>query len=253
MLEKSIFPLGDRAYLIIFRPEVSPVIQKKVAFLERRIRQQEVAGIVETVPGYHSLAVYYDPVSLPCDKVLSMLEKLLEDDESVIPPEEDYVKIVEIPTLYGNDYGPDLVDVARHCGMTSEEVIENHSSRTYLVYFIGFTPGFPYLGGMDQRLKTPRLAEPRLKIPAGSVGIAGEQTGIYPVDSPGGWRIIGRTPVPLYQPQKKPPTLLEAGDYVRFVPIKEEMYFRLEAEVRLGSWKPRIQLKPRMEVENNLA
>lgn len=253
MLEKSILPLGDRAYLINFKPEISPAIHKKVTAMERRLNEQGVAGIVETVPGYCSLAVYYDPVSLPYDGMLSLLEKILEDGESMMAAEDnDYVRVVQIPTLYGNAYGPDLGDVARHCGLMPEEVIVRHSQRAYLVYFIGFTPGFPYLGGMDQRLITPRLAEPRLNIPAGSVGIAGEQTGVYPVDSPGGWRIIGRTPVPLYQPEKNPPTLLEAGNYVQFVPVEEEMYFRLEAEIGQGSWNPRVELRPRLEVENSL-
>ncbi|MCL6610346.1 MAG: 5-oxoprolinase subunit PxpB [Peptococcaceae bacterium] len=253
MLEKSIFPLGDRACLVTFRPEISPAVQRKVSSLEKRLKEKGMAGIVETVPAYCSLAVYYDPLSLSYDEMLFLLEKILEDDEGVAPTEDDHVRVVEIPTLYGNDCGPDLIDVARHCGLTPEEVIERHRSRDYLVYFIGFTPGFPYLGGMDKRLKTPRLEDPRLNIPAGSVGIAGEQTGIYPVDSPGGWRIIGRTPVPLYQPVKNPPTLLEAGDYVRFVQVEREVYHRLEEEVRRGSWKPRVELRRRVEVETTLA
>lgn len=142
--------------------------------------------------------------------------------------------------------------MARHCGLTPEEVIDLHSSRDYLVYFIGFNPGFPCLGGMDRRLLTPRLEDPRLGIPAGSVGIAGAQTGIYPLDSPGGWRIIGRTPAPLYHPKKNPPTLLEAGDYVRFIPVEKEVYRRLEEEVRRGCWNPRVELRRRVEVETIL-
>ncbi|MFZ5651278.1 MAG: 5-oxoprolinase subunit PxpB [Bacillota bacterium] len=253
MSENGIFPLGDRAYLIVFKPEISPAIQKKVAMLERRLKDEGPAGIVETVPGYCSLAVYYDPVSLSCAGMLSLLKKIMEDSESSFSgADNDVVRVVEIPALYGNDWGPDLADVARHCGMTPEEVIVRHSSREYLVYFIGFSPGFPYLGGMDPKLKTPRLAEPRLNICAGSVGIAGEQTGIYTVNSPGGWRIIGRTPVPLYQPRKNPPSLLEAGDYVRFIPVKEEMYCRLEEEVRRDCWEPKVELRPRVEVENPL-
>lgn len=253
MSENGIFPLGDRAYLIVFKPEISPAIQKKVAMLERRLKDEGPAGIVETVPGYCSLAVYYDPVSLSCAGMLSSLKKIMEDGESSISgADNDVVRVVEIPALYGNDRGPDLADVARHCRMTPEEVIARHSSRVYLVYFIGFTPGFPYLGGMDPKLKIPRLAEPRLNIRAGSVGIAGEQTGIYPVDSPGGWRIIGRTPAPLYQPRKNPPSLLEAGDYVRFVSVKEELYCRLEEEVRRDCWEPKVELRLRVEVEKSL-
>lgn len=253
MLEKNILPLGDRAYLISFRPEISPAVHKKVAMLERRLKGMGVAGIVETVPGYCSLAVYYDPASLPYDGMLSLLEKILEDGKGMMSTEDnDLVRVVQIPVLYGKECGPDLSDVVRLSGLTLEEVILRHSQRAYLVYFIGFTPGFPYLGGMDKMIATPRLAEPRLKISAGSVGIAGEQTGIYPVDSPGGWRIIGRTPVPLYQPERNPPALLEAGNYVQFVPVEEEMYFYLEAEIRQGYWKPRVELRPRVEVENSL-
>lgn len=248
--EKSILPLGDRAYLITFRSEISPAVQKKVAMVERLLRARKLPGIIETVPGYCSLAVYYDPVLLPYSNIEAILEELVEDVESTTPAEEDeYVRVVRVPVLYGQDCGPDLGEVARHCGLTPEEVILRHSRRAYLVYFIGFTPGFPYLGGMDQRLYTPRLKEPRLRISAGSVGIAGKQTGIYPVDSPGGWQIIGRTPIPLYQPQKDPPTLLRAGNYVRFVPVEKEIYLLLQAEVSQGAWKPQVEMMRRKEVE----
>jgi len=128
---------------------------------------------------------------------------------------------VEIPVIYGNDAGPDLQVVADHAGLTPQQVVELHSSIDYVVYFIGFQPGFPYLGGLDDRLHTPRRAEPRLSVPAGSVGIGGSQTGIYPLATPGGWQLLGRTPVALFNPRQQPPTLLRPGDSVRFVPQKE--------------------------------
>ena len=132
--------------------------------------------------------------------------------------------VVEIPVCYGGSYGEDLKDVAAHAGLTEEEVIKLHSSVDYNIYMLGFLPGFPYLGGLDPKLFTPRLDNPRTKIPEGSVGIGGEQTGIYPLESPGGWRLIGRTPLKLYDPDREQPFLYQAGDYIRFVPITAEEY-----------------------------
>ena len=159
-----------------------------------------------------------------------------EDDDLIIVNVKDYIKnpkpngyrslhlVVEIPVFYGGSYGEDLKDVAAHAGLTEEEVIKLHSSVDYNIYMLGFLPGFPYLGGLDPKLFTPRLDNPRTKIPEGSVGIGGEQTGIYPLESPGGWRLIGRTPLKLYDPDREQPFLYQAGDYIRFVPITAEEY-----------------------------
>lgn len=133
-------------------------------------------------------------------------------------------RIVSIPVLYGGEVGPDLEYVAKHHGISPEEVIQIHSKNDYLVYMIGFAPGFPYLGGLDERIATPRKKTPRLQIAAGSVGIAGNQTGVYPLETPGGWQIIGRTPRKLFLPNQSPPTLLQSGDTIRFVPITPEEY-----------------------------
>src|SRR5699024_4926794 len=135
-------------------------------------------------------------------------------------------RMVEIPVLYGGDYGPDLDLVAHRNQLSTEEVIRIHSERDYLVYMIGFAPGFPYVGGMDERIEAPRKENPRQSIPAGSVGIAGKQTGIYPFESPGGWQIIGRTPAQLFLPESNPPTLIQPGDRLRFVPIDEAEYVK---------------------------
>ena len=145
--------------------------------------------------------------------------------------------MVEIPTLYGGEYGPDLDHVADHNGLTPEEVIQIHSSADYLVYMMGFTPGFPYLGGMSENIATPRLQTPRTAIPAGSVGIAEQQTGVYPIESPGGWQLIGRTPVQLFDPQRDPPVVVEAGDFIRFAPITETTYYVVQQQVQVGSYQ----------------
>lgn len=130
-------------------------------------------------------------------------------------------RLVNVPVIYGGEAGPDLLQVADHAGLSAKQVVELHSSREYDVFFIGFQPGFPYLAGLDPRLHMPRRAEPRVAVPAGSVGIGGSQTGVYPLASPGGWQLIGQTPVALFTPQQQPPTLLQPGDKVRFVPQKE--------------------------------
>ncbi|MDU3078398.1 MAG: 5-oxoprolinase subunit PxpB, partial [Mixta calida] len=145
------------------------------------------------------------------------LQTWWEESEAAVPESRE----VAIPVVYGGEAGPDLDVVARHCQMTPQQVVEAHAAVLYDVYFIGFQPGFPYLGGLDSRLHTPRRDEPRVQVPAGSVGIGGSQTGIYPLASPGGWQLLGRTTLPLFDPQQQPPTLLRPGDRVRFVPQKE--------------------------------
>ena len=154
----------------------------------------------------------------------------MELDSAQVRSEEGG-RVVELPVLYGGEYGPDIEKVAEHAGMAVDEMIGLHSGTGYLVYMLGFTPGFPYLGGLDDRLATPRVATPRLRIPAGSVGIAESQTGVYPLTSPGGWNIIGRTPLALFDPTREPPSLLAPGDVVRFVPLDgPEEYARVAEE-----------------------
>jgi KipI family sensor histidine kinase inhibitor len=181
-------------------------------------------GVEEIIPSYRSLLISYDP------RVIGF--KDLTDQVKSIEKTLSRGKIlehrrIEIPTLYGGEFGPDLDFVASLHGLTPEEVVRIHSSQDYLVYMLGFTPGFPYLGGNLEEIATPRLKTPRIKVPAGSVGIAENQTGIYPIESPGGWQIIGRTPVNLFNPLRPPHFLLAAGDMVRFIPIDEEQYMDL--------------------------
>lgn len=214
--------LGDSALSVEFGQEISPAVNRCVTALRRCIDEAvkvgRLAGIVETVPTYCSLMIVYDPLALGYDE---LREKLAAIIDGMKLADEGKRQVVEIPVVYGGEYGPDLEEVAEAHGMTAEEVIRLHSAQEYPVYMLGFVAGFPYLGGMDERLATPRKKSPRLKIAAGSVGIAGGQTGIYSVESPGGWQIIGRTPLKLYDADSENPVLLSAGCYVKFKPVSE--------------------------------
>ena len=196
--------------------------------------------MLEVVPTYRSILIYYDPIVTNIFDLESSIENLnkIHVGETV-----DKARIIEVPTIYGEDYGPDLKSVATHTGMSAEEVIEVHSGVEYLVYMIGFSPGFPYLGGMSERIAVPRLETPRTIIPAGSVGIADKQTGIYPKDGPGGWRIIGRTPLDLFQEERNPPTLFLPGDYIRFIPITGDDYSVISESVISGNYDVRMHVK----------
>lgn len=214
-------PAGDEGLLIEFGNEIHPDVHHRVYATVRAIEETSIRGVDEIIPSYRSLLIAYDPL------VISF--KALKDQAKRIEKNLSHGQIVEhrrveIPTLYGGECGPDLDFVASLHGLTPEEVVRIHSSQDYLVYMLGFTPGFPYLGGNLEEIATPRLKTPRIKVPAGSVGIAENQTGIYPIESPGGWRIIGRTPIKLFKHLRPPHFLLAAGDMVRFIPIDEEEY-----------------------------
>ena len=226
-------PLGDRALCIELGDSISEATNRRVHGLSRDIGRLGASGVLEVVPTYRSLVVYYDPLSISCADLTSRIgemERTLGEGETVAP------RLVEIPTLYGGEYGPDIGDVATHNEISEAEVIELHSGTDYLVYMMGFLPGFPYLGGMSERIATPRLVTPRAAIPAGSVAIAERQTGIYPVESPGGWRLIGRTPISLFDPGREPPVEIEPGDYLRFVAVAESEYADVQSRVRAGTY-----------------
>ena len=233
-VEFSIQPLGDTGIIIQFGTEISEAIYQQIRQYVYWLEQSCIEGIVEWVPAYTTLAVFYRPNIISYDELSQKLLKIGEKIESMPVPDPI---VIEIPTLYGKEAGPDIQFVAETNGLSVEEVVKIHSSSDYLIYMIGFVPGFPYLGGMDKRIAAPRKKTPRSRIPAGSIGIAGEQTGIYPLETPGGWQIIGRTPVKLYDPQKQDPILLKAGDYIRFVPITEREYEKIEQQVLKGSYK----------------
>ena len=226
-MKPTISPVGDRAISIDFGQVIDPTINRHIRQTIGRIKELQLEGIIELVPTYCALLVEYDAMLYSYSEICNIIEPTLE--EGMTNTTNELVTVVEVPTVYGGEFGPDLSFVASHNHLSEDEVISIHSGTDYLVYMLGFIPGFTYLGGMDPRIATPRLSSPRTLIPAGSVGIAGEQTGTYPSDSPGGWQIIGRTPVTMYDMSKVQAALLKAGDYVRYVPIDESEFHRIKA------------------------
>ena len=229
-MKPTISPVGDRAISIDFGQVIDPKINRHIRQTIERIKELQLEGIIELVPTYCALLVEYDAMLYSYSDICNIIEPTLE--EGMTDTTNELVTVVEVPTVYGGEFGPDLSFVATHNHLSEDEVVSIHSGTDYLVYMLGFIPGFTYLGGMDSRIATPRLSSPRTLIPAGSVGIAGEQTGTYPSDSPGGWQIIGRTPVTMYDMSKAQVALLKAGDYVRYVPIDESEFHRIKS---LGS------------------
>lgn len=217
-----IAPLGDRALRVDFGPRIDAELNARVHGLAARIRRAELPGITDLVPAYASLAIHYQPEAWaesgrpPWEALVDALGPLLEARIGVAPEPS---RILEVPVRYGEEAGPDLEEVADRAGLSAADYAGRHAAGRYRVYMLGFTPGFAYLGGLDPVLAAPRRATPRTRVPAGSVGIAGEQTGIYPCDSPGGWQLIGRTDLVLFDPFRPEPCLLRPGDVVRFIPV----------------------------------
>lgn len=207
--------LGDRAVTLELEPPVSLASQQRIWGLTQRL--QDRPEVIDVVPGMNNITVMLRNPQKNALDAIEWLQQWWETSESVEPES----RLMEIPVIYGGHGGPDLDDVARHCGMSASQVVACHTAVDYVVYFIGFQPGFPYLGGLDERLHMPRRAEPRVQVPAGSVGIGGSQTGVYPLAAPGGWQLIGQTQTTLFTPDVHPPVLLRPGDRVRFVPQKE--------------------------------
>ena len=236
MYEKPLFfPAGDMAIVVELGDAISPQINRKVRSLTDALEQGGIPGVFDFLPTYRSVLVYYDPLQISSSDVQEGIEHLLE-----ITEEEDTGErhIVHLPTLYGGKMGADIEFVAQHTGINEQELIRIHSGTDYLVYMMGFSPGFAYLGGLDGRLATPRLQSPRTEIPAGAVGIAETQTGVYPMASPGGWQLIGRTPLKLFDPARERPVLLSAGDYVRFVPLaSRDEYDAILQQVESGEYQ----------------
>ncbi|EJH4503139.1 MULTISPECIES: 5-oxoprolinase subunit PxpB [Cronobacter] len=207
--------LGESAVVLELEPPVTLASQQRIWGLVQRLA--DVPAVVEVIPGMNNITVMLrEPGTMALDAI-ERLQRWWEESEAIIPE----ARRIEIPVVYGKDAGPDLSVVANHAGLSEKQVVEMHAQVDYVVYFIGFQPGFPYLGGLAPELATPRRAEPRLQVPAGSVGIGGSQTGIYPLPTPGGWQIIGHTSRALFDPHSNPPGLLAPGDTVRFVPQKE--------------------------------
>jgi KipI family sensor histidine kinase inhibitor len=207
---------SDQSLLLYFDKEISLAAHRKVARLLHLLEAEPIHGVINLHPAYSSLLFKFDGLHLTHDILETTIESYLHRLDSVVLPEP---REIEIPVCYGADFGPDLSDVAAYHRTTPQHVIDLHTSASYVVYFLGFVPGFAYLGGLPDKLATPRLASPRQRVPAGSVAIGGSQTGVYPFPTPGGWRLIGRTPVALFRPDRHNMSLLSIGDHVRFVPI----------------------------------
>jgi inhibitor of KinA len=224
-------PLGDSAVVATLGFRIDEATLASVLGLAQAIIAAKRAGITDVVPAYSSVTAFYDPAQFheppgdAYDAVCRFLKSCAQSAKST--SRSAHGRRVEIPVCYGGEFGPDLPAIAAHCGMSVAEAAALHAGADYLVHAIGFTPGFPYLGGLHESLRTPRLDTPRQRVPAGSVAIGGSQTGVYPVDSPGGWHIIGRTPIVLFSPHKEPAALLKPGDHVRF---------RVISAAELESW-----------------
>jgi inhibitor of KinA len=217
---------SDQSLLVYFGPKITREAHERIRKMLRLLQLEPVAGVRNLHPAYCSLLVKFDALKLGPEELEATLRKYLERLEEVSLPEP---RIQEIPVCYGGVYGPDLDEVAKMRGLTSAQAIERHASVEYLVYFLGFVPGFAYLGELPEELVTPRLGTPRRTVPAGSVGIAGNQTGVYPFATPGGWRLIGRTPLKMFRMDGGRLSLLSLGDRVRFTPISPEQFAALES------------------------
>ena len=232
------YPEGDSSLLVVYGSTPGPGTSRRIAAAARLLREQAPEGVVDLIPACVSLLVSYDPLRTSFDALRERLGALLPQAEGQAV--ETAKRVLLLPVCYGGEYGPDLAAVAAHAGLTERETVALHTSRDYLVYMLGFLPGFCYLGGLDERLHMPRLETPRLRIPAGSVGIGGSQTGVYPLESPGGWRLLGRTPVRTWDPGRTPPILPQAGDYIRFVEIGGDEYERIRRAVEKGEYRPQV-------------
>ena len=233
MEDYRILPCGDAALAVMLGDTISERTGERVGALADALSAGNVTGITELIPAFCSLTVCYDSAAVSYPKLCRRIEKAMSRADGTTVSAR---RVHRIPVCYGGEFGPDLADVASLAGLSAEEVIRRHSAPDYRIYMLGFLPGFPYLGGLDESIAAPRLDSPRERIPRGSVGIGASQTGIYPMESPGGWRLIGRTPILPYDPARTPPVLYAAGDSIRFVPIDRARYDELAAAVAAGTY-----------------
>lgn len=228
---------GDTGLVVDFGEVIDRTISGRVLSLDARLGELALPGVIETVPSFRSLLIHLDPDITDIDTVRDTVAPLLSDLDSV---QESFRRWV-FPACYDPELAPDLLDVARQTGLSVDDVIGRHSAVTYHVYMLGFLPGFPYLGDLPPELVLPRRVDPRLRVPAGSISIATSLTAIYPVESPGGWHLIGRTPVRLFDPHRDQPALLRPGDQIRFDPVSPAHYAEIEAAVSAGTFTPTCQ------------
>ncbi|MDR0751675.1 MAG: 5-oxoprolinase subunit PxpB [Christensenellaceae bacterium] len=222
------FPVSDSALRMDFGKAIDLNINDSVRLIYSAVKARPFNGVYEIIPSYCSILFIFDPDITNYKVIVKQLKKLLKSSnkqDSIRP------RLIHIPVCYDNEFGEDINDVAEYTKLSVKDIIEMHSKPNYLIYMLGFLPGFAYLGGLNKKLITPRLQKPRTKILAGAVGIGGEQTGIYPLESPGGWRLIGRTPIKPYDPYRDEPFLYKAGDYVKFESISKDEYYNIEKEV----------------------
>lgn len=215
--------LNEQTIIYYFENEISRSTFNKVQYVVTYIEKQQLTSIIEIVPSYSSIMLTIDTtIDVPKTVIAQLNIEAL--DLNSISKEMEQTRIINIPVLYGDEHGPDLEEVAQHNDLSINEVVNIHSSNLYLIYLLGFMPGFPFLGGLSEKIHTPRRNEPRTKIPAGSVGIANNQTGLYPNQSPGGWQIIGQTPIDVFNINREPMCLYQPGDYIKFYSITQEEF-----------------------------
>lgn len=235
----KMFVAGEHGLVVEFGTVISPQINELVQKLTKLLQSKTLEGIIEVVPTYCCVTIYFDPLLLARHDLSQFVKGLINemkhiDMECLLP------KVVHIPVCYGGVLGPDLEFVARSTGLSAQDVVQIHTSKPYLVYMLGFTPGFAYLGGLPTQITLPRQEKLRANIPAGSVGVGGNQTGFYPMEGQGEWWLIGRTPIKAFDPKKCNPFLLSAGDYLHFEAISIEEYFAIRRQVTEGTYATKV-------------
>lgn len=234
-MDIKFMPAGNEAMVVEFGQTIDEEINARVHALAAFVQGRNLSGVREVLPTFRSLMIFYDSGKTTYRRLEKEIRHFKIEASGA---KRETKKVLMVPCCYGSAYGPDLKDMAVSLGMSEEEIIHIHAGSEYKIYMLGFLPGFVYLGGLDDRIHVPRLPAPRTEIPARSVGIGGSQTGVYPVASPGGWRLIGSTPIDFYDPDRENPILCKAGDYIRFCPVTEEEYMVIRREAESGSYRP---------------
>jgi inhibitor of KinA len=232
-MEVRFLSAGDRALVVEFGDDIDRALSRRVLSLDTAIAANPPHGVVETVPTFRSLMVYYDPLSMSRKQLEAAITALLDREDRP----HSGARLWRVPVCYEGEFAPDLGEVARLTGLTEDNVVALHSSTRFHVYMLGFLPGFPYMGDLPDELNLPRRADPRVRVPAGSIAIATSLTAIYPYESPGGWHLIGATPIRLFDPERVRPALLAAGDVVEFAPVEAAAFESLHRAVEKRAWE----------------